>query len=245
MVAESFYRYFITLKRMRPDIHFIIGGDFCQLLPVKDRIEESGCDYKNSLALHELCDGNRLELLKCRRSDSTLFDMLLPANIGLIKSTDFKNEFTSRHICFTNRKRIEVNEIMMKQYIKQKKVKAFELKGLDYDPNSQDVKLCAGMPVIARKNDKNLNIFNNESFTIKQIRQKEGVIIVEDVGKTQEVPIDEFTKLFNVAFCITSHRSQGSSFNYPYTIHEFGLFDDRMKYVALSRSTDISLINII
>ena len=61
---------------MMPEIKFIIAGDFSQLLPVKDRIE--GCNYKDSLALHELCDGNRLQLTKCRRSDATLFNMLLP-----------------------------------------------------------------------------------------------------------------------------------------------------------------------
>jgi hypothetical protein len=30
-----------------------------------------------------------------------------------------------------------------------------------------------------------------------------------------------------------------------YAIHEFERFDERMKYVALSRSTDISNINIV
>ena len=57
--------------------------------------------------------------------------------------------------------------------------------------------------------------------------------------------IIEFTKVFNVAFCIPTHRSQGSTFNNPYTIHEFQKFDDRLKYVALSRATSIDFINII
>ena len=56
MVSENFYKYFITLKRMRPDIQFILGGDYAQLLPVKDRIEN--CDYENSSALHELTDAD-------------------------------------------------------------------------------------------------------------------------------------------------------------------------------------------
>ena len=33
------------------------------------------------------------------------------------------------------------------------------------------------MPVIARKNSKDLNIYNNETYKIKEIRKKEGVII--------------------------------------------------------------------
>ena len=90
-----------------------------QLLPVKDRVED--CNYKNSLALHELCDGNRLELTKCRRSDATLFNMLLPENICKIKKTDFKNTMTNRHICFTNKKRIAINKMEMDRMIKTKR----------------------------------------------------------------------------------------------------------------------------
>ena len=36
MVHEIFYKFFIGLKRMLPEIRFIIAGDFEQLLPVKD-----------------------------------------------------------------------------------------------------------------------------------------------------------------------------------------------------------------
>jgi ATP-dependent exoDNAse (exonuclease V) alpha subunit len=171
--------------------------------------------------------------------------MLLPENINNIQKSSFQNKMTNRHICFTNEKRIQINKLMMDQEIKRKKAKALELPGLTYDQNSQDVRLCTGMPVIARKNNKELNIFNNETFTIKEIRRKEDVIIVEDYGKTQEVPIPVFTKMFNIAYCITTHKSQGGTFDEPYTVHEFERFDERLRYVALSRSTDISLINII
>ena len=101
------------------------------------------------------------------------------------------------------------------------------------------------MPVIARKNCKELHIYNNETFTIKEIKRKEGEIVVEDEGRERTVPIPEFTKIFNVAYCITVHKSQGQTFDEPYTIHEFNQFDERLKYVALSRATDINLINII
>ena len=62
MMIEMSYKFFIVLKRMIPDIKFITAGDFAQLLPVKDRIED--CNYKTSLlALHELCEGIKLELI--------------------------------------------------------------------------------------------------------------------------------------------------------------------------------------
>jgi ATP-dependent exoDNAse (exonuclease V) alpha subunit len=101
------------------------------------------------------------------------------------------------------------------------------------------------MPVIARKNSKLLHIFNNETFTIKTIKRTENEITVEDEGREHTVPIPEFTKIFNVAYCITCHRAQGMTIDEPYTIHEFNQYCERLKYVALSRATDINLINII
>ena len=152
MMCEKFYKFFIMLKKMRPDIKFIVAGDFEQLLPVKDRVEN--CDYKNSAALFELCDGYRLQLVTCRRSDDELFKMLLPDNIEKIKRDNFNNNMTDRHLSFTNDKRISINEMMMKQYIKQKNNKpTTNFAKLPYDKNSQDMRLLPGMPIIARKNN--------------------------------------------------------------------------------------------
>jgi len=47
------------------DLKFIIAGDSRQIDPVNDRVR---FDYLSSRTLHELCDGNRLLLTKCRRS---------------------------------------------------------------------------------------------------------------------------------------------------------------------------------
>ena len=243
MMPEMFYKFFIVLGRMRPDIKFIIAGDFAQLLPVKDRIEH--CNYKDSLALHELCDGNRIQLIKCRRSDATLFNMLLPENIKKIKKSDFKSKTTLKNISFTNKKRMEINKIKMDEEVRRKKIKPLELKALEYDPNSQDVRLFKGMPIIARRNNRDLNIFNNETFIIKEIRQSEDKIIIFDDDREQEIPIPEFVKMFNVAYCITCHKSQGQTYDEAYTIHEWEQFDERLRYVALSRATEIHLINIV
>ena len=53
--------------------------------------------------------------------------------------------------------------------------------------------------------------------------------------------------VFYVAFCITIHKSQGSTFDHPYTIHDWGhpSFDNRLKYVALSRTTKLENINVL
>jgi hypothetical protein len=111
MLQEMFYKYFIIVKKLRPDIIFIMCGDFRQLPPVMDRV--GIVDYKNSVALNELCDANRLQLSKCRRSDDVLFNMCKEENIMNLTKSDFKNEFKSKHISFTNIKRRQVNAMMM------------------------------------------------------------------------------------------------------------------------------------
>ena len=50
MTPEVCYKFFITLKRIRPDLQFIMAGDYNQLLPVCDSIENF--DYENSAAVY-------------------------------------------------------------------------------------------------------------------------------------------------------------------------------------------------
>ena len=52
--------------------------------------------------------------------------------------------------------------------------------------------------------------------------------------------LDMFQKLFYPAYAITIFKSQGSTFDYPQTIHEWThpLFDNRLKYVSAARATD-------
>ena len=107
MTPEVFYKFFITLKRVKPDIQFIMAGDYNQLLPVCDRIEH--CDYENSAALYELVNGNKLTLTTCRRSDTSIYNMCLAQNIKQVKKEDFTHSKTDTNICFTNKMRKQIN----------------------------------------------------------------------------------------------------------------------------------------
>ena len=89
---------------MDPSIKFIIAGDFEQLLPVKDRLGDRS--FKGSCALHELCDGQKLHLTKCRRANKELFDLVKPDNIRNVSKTDFGSKFTDRRCTVTNKRRI-------------------------------------------------------------------------------------------------------------------------------------------
>ena len=83
-----------------------------------------------------------------------------------IKNEQFTTDSTFQNICYTNKKRIAVNEIMMQQHKRLVKEKPLMLPKLEHDENSQDVQLMRGVPVIARVNYKSLDIANNELFKI-------------------------------------------------------------------------------
>jgi len=87
MVHEIFYRMFVLIKKYCPNIKFIICGDYKQLKPVNDRYNGN---YKDSLPLFDLCDGQRLTLNKCRRSDKKLFELYQQENIKKIHKNNFK-----------------------------------------------------------------------------------------------------------------------------------------------------------
>ena len=230
------------IKDMKPNVKFIIAGDFNQLPPVNDRIGEN-FNYKNSQALKELCDFNKLELSKCRRSDDKLFEMCKFENIMNIEKSEFNNDFTNRHLAYTHKKRIEINDKCMEKRLKKSHNKALILDANIYDPHSQKVYLDTKTPIICKINDKEMELVNNEQFIIT--KYDTDIIYIKNAEKQMKIPISKFQKLFYVAYCITIHKSQGATFDFPYTIHEFYKLDKKLRYVALTRSTDIKYINII
>ena len=240
MVHEIFYKFLLVIKRLKPNIKFIISGDFGQLSPVCDRFDG---EYCNSQALHELCGGNRLILTTCRRASSELYNICLEPS--KVNPSDFGNAMTDFHLCYTNKTRIKINKMMMKKMAKKYKVNV-TLPAKPFCPNSQDVKLIGGcnMPIIAYKNNSKLDIVNNEMFTINNIDDK-FVYFSNSKKKDLSVEVSKFQDNFYVGYAITIHKSQGSTFDYPYTIHEWNTLDDKLKYVALSRATNKNLINII
>ena len=241
MVKEIFYKFLLMIKAAKPNVKFIISGDFRQLLPVNDRIH---VNYKTSLALFELCDGNRLQLDKCRRADKEMYDLCSDKNIPTISKHNFENKYCDFNICFTNKKRKEINDKVMKDKYKIRKPKSGKFLKLDkfyFDDNSQDVILMSNTPLISRKTDAEHGFIKNEFYSIKKIYGNK-IILNNDVEFTD---LFKFQKYFYVAYAITTHKAQGCTFDFEYSIHEWSQMDNRLKYVALSRSTNKNLINII
>ena len=87
MVQEIVYKLFVYVWRLLPELKLIVAGDVAQLLPAKDRLKN--CTYQNSVALHEICDAQRLCLTRCRRPSGALFAMLAPENVANIPKPAF------------------------------------------------------------------------------------------------------------------------------------------------------------
>ena len=164
MVHEIYYKFLLIIKQLKPKCKFIISGDFKQLPPVCDRVVD--IDYKNSNILYELSDKNRLTLSTCRRANDNLFNIC--KDIKTVKKSDFDNKFKNMNLCYTNKKRIEINKILMDKQIKRNGA-GLKLKANLKNNNSQDVELLENMPIIAMKTDAKIGIVNNEMFTIKSI----------------------------------------------------------------------------
>jgi 5-methylcytosine-specific restriction endonuclease McrA len=242
MMREKFYAIFLSIKYSCPSVRFIISGDFHQLEPVNDR---RLFDYENSKALFELVDGNKILLTKCRRSDDKLFNLcesILNDEPYSIEDLCDKDFVSYKNICYTNAKRKEVNSKCMERFLKGVE-KTYPVKSLSYDKNTQDYILCEGMPLISRLNLKEMKICNNEMFMCKEI--KDDVIVVTNEFKTLEIRKEKFNKIFQMGFCITTHKSQGLSLDEKYCIYEFQRFTKKLKYVALSRATKYENINIL
>ena len=245
MVKEIFYKFFIMIKQLKPSIKFIIVGDYQQLKPIKDRIEinNRNFNYGRSQALLELSDGNKIQLSKCRRSDDVLYNMCKFENIMTINKDSFKSKFTHHHLAFTNKKRMEINKICMDELkLKYKKTKLYIDKN-PWDPNSQDIVIYPNLPIICKVNDKELDIVNNEQFTVIKINDCQKIVIKNN-EKELTITQEEFRASFYPAYCITIYASQGATFNFPYTKHEWEFLDNHLRYVSLTRATDINLINI-
>jgi energy-coupling factor transporter ATP-binding protein EcfA2 len=237
MVPEIFYAVFLTMKRVKPALKFIACGDYRQLGVVNDRAE---FDYKNSEALRELCDGQRVDMTKCRRSDKRLFELSL--NVDNIDPAEFPKVNHPVALCYTNEVRRHINEIWMNRPRPGRQAKSRVLKKLEWDDNSQDVVLYKDLPIIARVNSRDLDIANNETFTVESVRND--TVVISDGEATKDVPINRFQRLFFPAYAVTCHKSQGQSINRPYTIYEWEKFSPNMKYVAITRATKLELVNI-
>jgi predicted PilT family ATPase len=185
MLHSNFYKILMIIKQLK-NCKIIVSGDFNQLDVIGDLHKY---DYKNSSILKELCDHNNINLQTCRRSNDKLFNLIQFDNINNLTPDDFKSDLkidNDINICWTNKKRKEINyKYMESAYKKDKTSNWIEIKKLIYDDNSQDVKLVNKTPLIAKVNNGSLKLINNERYVISKLDKNTREIVVE---KSKEVP---------------------------------------------------------
>jgi nucleoside-triphosphatase THEP1 len=261
MMKSQFYNMLNVIRRFKASVTFILCGHFLQYGPVCDIIGQKDDDfYMKSSIFHELTDSNIVELTTCRRSDNKHYKYC--QDYLNVKLSDYGNSTdTNLHICYTNVKRIQLNEICMnkdrlriekknEKHLKNGDSKSKYARFLELPMNklskiSQDVYLCQYTPLISITNKKNFDIINSERFEVADFDDE--FITITNPLKTKriDVPIDKFQKFFHVAYCITSHKSQAATFTVPHTIHEWNSMTNKCKYVSLSRSSKWEYVNLV
>ena len=254
MLNSNMYKILSMIKK-KYDVKFIIVGDSNQL-PAVEKIPR---DYENSYILKYLTDTNRMTLTKNMRSDSIMWDIYH----NILDGDEVKNKFkltnkivTDLHICLSNEKRHEINQMMMKKKVKNKHI---ILDKLDKVKDKKRIALYEmiiykDLPVVCKINNKKLNVCNNERFIITGFNKKKKIISIKrqlppvqnDNNEIIELSFLQFQTMFEVGYCITAHISQGATFTQPYTIHEYNHYHatKNWKLVTVSRTTDKSNIYI-
>ena len=123
--------------------------------PVKNRIVDKPASfYFNSDIFNELVDSNKLILTKCKRSDDRHFKNC--SNVTNVDISQYGNKMTNFNICYTNKKRIEINEICIDSAREKNKISNKIEQFLPKNPFSklsQNVWLYPNTPIISIKND--------------------------------------------------------------------------------------------
>lgn len=236
-----------------------ISGDWDQLPPVCDR--STSFNYEHSQAIWEISGGNMVTLSHCRRTDKSgqeLFNMC--KNVSKIDLTQFKTKEYDLALAYTNSVRRNVNEKWME--ITRKGEKYITIPAVPTKPKeTQEISVYAGLPLIGIDTWEKYGIVNAEQYIVIAFDQRTievGIVLDDDeidADTIVSIPVAEFGRLLQPAYCISVHRSQCGTFRRPYTIYQTKKMremdeaggDDlgkRLLYVALSRASDPKFINI-
>lgn len=270
MLSSTFYNELCEIKINNPHIIFIATGDFNQLPPVG----EDEINFQESRAFKFLFPFI-IELKENKRNTvdgEELFDI----TTRLLNGEDVMDRFNwvdnfdsfDLHLTFTNKKRKEINKILMDKYsmiadqflmcgVPERKEEEPDEEpddaGLDY---SQEIILYKGLPLRARVT-KEINshlIKNGDQYTVLNFTENI-VTLQKDDSKFANykesdekvlvyIPIDKnFTHNFNPNYAMTVHNSQCQSFNVPYVIHESHKYTIRMMNTAIGRTRKIEFVN--
>jgi len=242
-------------------VPFLLVGDWKQIPPVEDLKE---CDYLHHPIVFDLARGNLVELTKVYRYDMEL--KRASENVMELDTSKYSTNTNDRHISYTNMTRKYVNRITADRIFEETKPKNFiQIKEMkltkreneskeDFDERcsknpTQNIKIFRGTPIIARKTiNKGEYCVNNEEFIIVGLGKTEyeeggyePTIFARATRPDGEHEISIYEKDFNFkflpAYCITTHKAQGTTIDERFTIWDWDKMDKRLRYTAITRAT--------
>lgn len=196
MIYAELWNKLCLLKKATGAI-FILLGDYRQCPPIEDGKE---IDYFNHPYAKYLANYNTCELTKPQRYDMPLWNWLEDFyEEGKVGDKIPKKKLTiddilyRKNICYTNKTRKRINQDCMKHIISEKSYTPICLnvneKILIDNPYADDAYLYVGLPVMAVKNNCELEIINSEEFWLKEINTNESILLLyrdEDIDMSEE-----------------------------------------------------------
>jgi len=227
----------------------LLVGNFAQLAPVCDR--SSDFDYENSSLLHELSNGRKLVLTKCRRAAKDEVELFEQYSYLAYEQEDkfdlrlFGEKETDLNICATNSKIIEINKIWMDKYTPDNEDEWMLCKttALAKKIHCQDIICYEGLPVIACRTRQAEEFYNGEMWKVSAFSSRAITLVCDDRECT--IPRKEFASLFRPAYAISCHKAQGQTLRRKFTIHQWEHMSNRHRYVSVSRGTKLGHVNIV
>ena len=204
---------------------FVLFGDFYQL----PSVESIHYDVLNSEVFAEICDGQMLELTRNWRAENDVDFKEFITDLRIVKNggkPDYRTYGTTecrKSLCWTNKTRKSINYKWMQQEAKDNKYIIIS-----------NIKVFVGLPIICKKTmtiNKVNELKNNEEFEVIGVDHETITI------KYDRLQCDITHKIFihfDLAYCITTHVSQGSTYDFPYSIYEYQYFDQPLLYTSMS-----------
>ena len=234
----------------------MLVGDFNQLAPVS----EEHIDFVSLEALKDICE-YRCELKINKRvddpSDKIFFDVMGQAIEGTQITHKFEKprELLDLNLACTNRTRKRVNRVCMLKFRPEDKEEYFKLPETNRikhypekgPPHWQATWIYKGLPLRCRHNikHKNGNIHSGDTFRVVEFDEQTISLRRDSDEVGFDLPrTDSFVYSFNPSYCMTVHASQGQTFARPYCLWETEMYDRKMLYTALSRSTKLENIHV-
>lgn len=245
MLNVDLWKIFEMIKHTKPNIRFVLSGDYRQLPP----IEEDGLyDYFNHPVIKYICDYNRIELTVVKRYDNELYEFsekvwnnkITKKDIRSMTKNDVKLIYNAdTNIVWTNKKRKQINKMCNNYHSKNAdKIFMVEYKG-DENKYNEDIILYKGVKLLCNISCKKLDIRKNETLIVDKFDDK-NIYIGEKV-----IPIDKLHKTFILGYAMTTYKSQGDTYDGLINIFEcYKLMEDkRFLYTAITRTRKFENVN--